>query len=491
MTMNSFKNLSIVRSVVSGIIPILIAMGCSTDTSSVKPSAAAVPTATVSVTDRTTTPIIPKARISKIDRKTNAVSTSKVSAVATAAPQPGEPLRSNTVTPIAEPADAALAQSTPLPVRRDLEQPLLSDQPTVEPVASIPSPVPSADASVEEPQPVPTVQNSPTPTATAQVEVNSITGRVSIDFRSRSDPEDSDFYKIDLLCSNTVKVRGLIVRSGRKVSSILGREQQPLQLKYDLNFSAINPIDRAETKRVGEWTGALTIDREGRYTPKGLIIDSSIAGPGKTSAFSGSIVGKAEDRPGFLGSVREYTRVFGKKRVSVSVKKSDPLEFKNLEIAGGPLDAYIPAKVNGNLDYDYDTGNWLTDGIVIQSGSRRDTITGSIKWIEDENRLTNGKGTYKVNLRYNEQAITRAQDEGSFFESMSDEEAFFAVDPAVPTISGTISYKDTLEPGEGEDEPKVLRSEVTYDIQSNGLDKRQMMTFLKLWLLISGPVNDE
>ena len=80
----------------------------------------------------------------------------------------------------------------------------------------------------------------------------------------------------------------------------------------------------------------------------------------------------------------------------------------NLDIvlAKGPAGIYPRTTVNGNLDYDYETGNWYTNGIRFRYNLNgkdvEDVVTGSIKWIEDPNRATNGKGHYEFNLRFNE-----------------------------------------------------------------------------------------
>ena len=49
-----------------------------------------------------------------------------------------------------------------------------------------------------------------------------------------------------------------------------------------------------------------------------------------------------------------------------------------------------------------------------------DLITGSIKWVEDPNRESNGKGFYEFNLRWNEEKNKSAKDESAAFENLSD-----------------------------------------------------------------------
>ena len=116
-----------------------------------------------------------------------------------------------------------------------------------------------------------------------------------------------------------------------------------------------------------------------------------------------------------------------------------------------------------------------------------DVITGSIKWVEDKDRATNGKGFYDFNLRFNEEKNKTASTEGAAFEKMSDEEAFFAVDHSVPCLTGKISYVDTFKGGT--DTP--LSSKITYSLNANKLTKQQVMAFFKLWMVCVGPTNDE
>src|SRR5262249_15409613 len=120
--------------------------------------------------------------------------------------------------------------------------------------------------------------------------------------------------------------------------------------------------------------------------------------------FGGRLMGKAEKKE----SLADYTfkRVIGDKEVKIVVKKSDPMRFDNIRLAKGPSENYVPASANGRLDYDYETGNWYTDGIRfsynVDGKDTTDVVSGSIKWVEDPDRKTNGKGYYEFNLRWNE-----------------------------------------------------------------------------------------
>jgi len=149
------------------------------------------------------------------------------------------------------------------------------------------------------------------------------------------------------------------------------------------------------------------------------------------------------------------------------------------------------AYVNGRLDYDYETGNWLTDGIrfkyQMDGKDVEDVVTGSIKWIEDPDRQTNGKGHYEFNLRFNEDKNKPAATEAAAFDKMKDEDAFFAVDNSVPSMTGKVEYVDTFSGGT----TTPISSKITYHLSANKLTKQQIVNFYKLWMLVVGPTNDE
>jgi hypothetical protein len=200
-------------------------------------------------------------------------------------------------------------------------------------------------------------------------------------------------------------------------------------------------------------------------------------------------VGKAEKKEGLASFT--YKRLVGNKTVSFTVKKSDPMRFERLVLAQGPATVYPRTTVNGRLDYDYETGNWITDGIrfayTLNGKEYNDVITGTIKWVEDPQRATNGKGQYEFNLRFNEDKNKPAQSENAAFDKMSEEDAFFVVDNAIPCLTGTIEYVDTLS---GSIEAPTA-SKVTYNLNANKLTKQQIMNFFKLWTIGVGPTNDE
>ena len=341
-----------------------------------------------------------------------------------------------------------------------------------------------------------------------------IAGTMDITFNTRTNLDTSgdlkegsaaagakDIYKIDLRVAQTTRFFGEITRQPNLFTKTLGRKKQDAQLGFAVNLQVLNPKDLKQSRDVGKWVGTIPIDTASgafdlaggvaQQSPLRIAIDTVGKQSGFTENFSGRLVGKAEKKE----SLAAYTfkRVIGDKTVQVVVKKSDPMRFDNIRLAKGPSENYPPTSVNGRLDYDYETGNWYTDGIRftynVDGKDITDVVTGSIKWVEDPDRQANGKGYYDFNLRWNEEAAKGGgnKTEADAFAKMSDEDAFFAVDNSIPCMTGRISYVDTMSGGS--DLPSS--SKVTFALNANKLTKQQIMSFHKLWLVAVGPTNDE
>ena len=339
-----------------------------------------------------------------------------------------------------------------------------------------------------------------------------IAGTMDIDFGTRTNLDTSgdlkpnspalgakDLYKFTLSVAQTTEFSGKIERQPNLFTKTLARRKQDAQLWYTIDMSVLNPKDLKQKKTVGKWVGTVPIDTAtGAYDLAGgrakesqlrMAVDAVGRAQAFVDNFAGRLMGKAEKKE----NLAEYTfkRVVGTKTVSVTVKKSDPMRFENLILAKGPSENYARSTVNGRLDYDYETGNWYTDGIRftynVDGKDYEDVVTGSIKWVEDPDRKANGKGYYEFNLRFNEEKNKKAGSEGAAFEKMSDEDAFFAVDNSVPCLTGRITYVDTFS--SNPDMP--ASSKVTFALDANKLTKPQIMNFFKLWMVCVGPTNDE
>ena len=98
--------------------------------------------------------------------------------------------------------------------------------------------------------------------------------------------------------------------------------------------------------------------------------------------------------------------------------------------------------VSGELSYDRETANYYARNLTFkytgQDGKEiTDTVTGTIKWVEDPSRKENGKGRYEFNLRFNEEANQKGGDDAQF-AGKNDDDLFFAVDNSIPSLIGNI-----------------------------------------------------
>lgn len=340
-----------------------------------------------------------------------------------------------------------------------------------------------------------------------------IKGTMDITFNTRSNLDASgdlkagsaavgakDVYKFDLTVANTTQFTGEITRQPNLYTKNLGRRKQDAALYYDVDLAVLNPKDLKQKRVVGKWVGTVPIDTaSGAFnlgggtaaqSPLRVQVDAVGRAPAFQDMFAGKLVGKAEQKESLAGYT--FRRVVGKRTVEVVVQKSDPMKFDGTVLAKGPAESYPRTTVNGRLDYDYETGNWYTDGIRfsynLNGQDVTDIVTGSIKWVEDADRASNGKGYYEFNLRFNEEQNRTATGEADAFADLADEDAFFAVDDSIPALTGRVAYVDTIPAGE---DALPTASKVTYNLNANKLSKQQVMNFFKLWLLGIGPINDE
>lgn len=341
-----------------------------------------------------------------------------------------------------------------------------------------------------------------------------IAGTMDINFRTRTSVDSSgdykpgsptpgvkDEYKFELAVAKTTEFAGRIERQPNIYTKIMTNKIQGAALYFDVALGVRNPRDLKQKKVVGKWVGTIPVDTQsGAYllgggkdlassSPLRIAVDAVGSAAAFSDSFEGRMMGKAEKKEGLAAYT--YKRIVGGKTFEVKVQKSDPMRFENVVLAKGPAEIYPRTSVSGRLDYDYETGNWYTDGLrfqyVLNGKEHEDIVTGSIKWVEDPNRETNGKGFYDFNLRFNEEKNKTAKGEGSAFEGMSEEDAFFAVDDSIPCLTGTIDYVDSF--GSGGEAP--VSSKITYKLNANKLTKQQVMNFFKLWMIGVGPTNDE
>ncbi len=336
-----------------------------------------------------------------------------------------------------------------------------------------------------------------------------INGTMNITFNTRTNLDQSgdlkegspalgaqDQYNFQMNVAKTTQYNGDIFRQPKLYSSILKRSKQEAKMAFNTYIAVLNPNDLKQRKDVGKWIGEIAIDPvSGAYnlgggeSPLRIAIDAVGKAQAFTDKFGGTLQGKAEKKETLTSYT--YKRLVGDKTVEITVKKTDPMSFNAIELAKGPAEVYPHTFVNGRLDYDYETGNWFTDGIhfkyQLNGKDFDDAVTGSIKWIEDPQRAANGKGHYDFNLRFNEDKNKPAASESAAFANMSQEDAFFAVDNSIPCLTGRIDYVDTFIPGG----TTPSNSKVMYHLGANKLTKQQIVNFFKLWMVCVGPTNDE
>src|SRR5207247_2319885 len=149
---------------------------------------------------------------------------------------------------------------------------------------------------------------------------------------------------------------------------------------------------------------------------------------------------------------------------------------------------------------DEKSGGYLLDGGGVQGVSPLrivvDTTGGQQGFADNFGGRIFGKAekkeslagyTYKRFVGNKEGEITVKKVDPMAFENANPEEAFFAVDEDLPSLTGRIDYVDTFISGG----TTPSASKVTYHLKANKLTKQQVMNFFKLWLLCVSPTNDE
>jgi len=340
------------------------------------------------------------------------------------------------------------------------------------------------------------------PASAADANKPAVTGTMQIDFTTRmaQNQEEGapkkgvkDYYPFDLTVNPdskyATKFAGKITRQPR-ITQLKVRTIQWPQLEFEgINIEVPKAPGAAGTVgtlvgviSVDEKTGAFNLNNQNRQ----LRIDIT-KGRTFTDNFGGVFYGKAEDKSSL--SITSIKRSVGGKEVEVKFQ-ADPIKFQQTKLAKGPFPtAYPTTVVSGELSYDRETANYYARNLTFRySGADNkevtDTVSGTIKWVEDPARKQNGKGRYEFNLRFNEEQNHKGGDDAQF-AGKNDDDLFFAVDNSIPTLLGNIEYQDTMN---GE---TVTQSKVTYKLEQNKLNDTQVMNFAKLWLLVTGPANDE
>lgn len=329
-----------------------------------------------------------------------------------------------------------------------------------------------------------------------------IKGDMNIKFNTHQNPPGTkgiqDVYDININVANSVVFHGKMTDRPQIIEGMFTKAiTQPRSLKYDVACDVVNPKNYAQTKNIGRMYGMVPISSDGVYhydnDNNPLVVDILPMGRagGFTSKFSGMAAGKPLVRPSnWTDTIREtvnISRLVNGKPMTVSLKRYDKMDFRQVVLAQGPIQIYQPVTVNGTMLYDYDKNCWFFNNFTVQYAEggniKIDRVTGTIRWVEDPQRKSNGLGQYEFDIRVNEPV----PDGSGVFAAPTDETDFFASDTTVPGLSGTMKYKDTLN-SDGD----TLASAVTIDLTGNNINKEQVMVLNKVIIFASViPMNSD
>ena len=327
-----------------------------------------------------------------------------------------------------------------------------------------------------------------------------IKGDMNIKFNTHQNPPGTkgiqDVYDININVANSASFHGKMTDRPQIIDGWINKAVvQNRSLKYDVACDVINPKNPAQTKNIGRMYGFVPISSEGvyNYDNGNLVVDILPMGNagGFTSKFAGTAAGKPLIRPAnWTDTIREsvnISRLVNGKPMTVTLKRYDKMEFRNVVLAQGPVQIYQPVTVNGTMLYDYDKNCWFFNNFTVQyaegTSIKIDRVTGTIRWVEDPRRKSNGLGQYEFDIRVNEPV----PDGSAAFAAPTDESAFFASDTTVAGLSGTMKYKDTLD-----SEGTTLSSAVAIDLTGNNINKQQVMVLGKVIIFASViPMNSD
>lgn len=322
-----------------------------------------------------------------------------------------------------------------------------------------------------------------------------IKGNIGINYATRQTvPTVSngvkDTYSINVNVSNSALLHGTIVDSPQILKGWISKDvAQKRSLRYDVACDIVNPkkpdpSDPHNVLNVGRMYGNVPINYDGTYDyDSGTLVTDILplrSGSGFTSKFSGLAVGKPLVRPkNWLENLQRQavslTRSVNGRKVTVVLKKYDKMEFRQHVIGAGPSMSYPQVKLNGEMLYDYDKSCWFLNNITVEYAVgdtvKFDRLTGLIRWVESPDRATNGEGEYQFDIRINEPSVSAS---AAFETPSSDDSEFFESDNAIPSVNGTMKYKDTLK------DDITMASSVSIDLTGNNITKQQLMNVCKM-----------
>ena len=286
-----------------------------------------------------------------------------------------------------------------------------------------------------------------------------------------------DTYTVNVNVCNSAQFHGTITDRPQLIEGMFSKAvTQTRLLTYDIAADLVNPKNPTQVKNVGRLFGTVPIGSDGMYHYGQGSLEMDIIPMGQaagfTSQFKGDVQGKPLNRPAnWLDNVSlsaiSLTRVSNGKTTTVILKKYDKMVYSNTELGAGPAQFYTAVTVSGEMLYDYDKNCWFFNNVSLAYAGHYDRITGTIRWVEP----SRGSGEYQFDVRVNEPAPSET---AAFAAGPADESAFFETDTTIPSLTGTMKYKDTLR---GD---TTLASAVTIDLKGTNLNKNQVMALCKM-----------
>lgn len=329
-----------------------------------------------------------------------------------------------------------------------------------------------------------------------------VKGEMTAQYGTRTNTNDDgspkegaiDKFSLKINVSNSTEFRGTIDYQPFIKNTL--SSNQPAQLTYNIDADVLNPRNIEQKRNIGKLFGTAPINPVNVYsftegTAKMAVFSAGQA-KGFDSAFKGTVIGKppTAKSTGLFAKIKKEAmsikKVVKGQTISIPVIDYDKMEFQNHVLPAGPVGIYSEVTVNGTMIYDYGRAAWYFDNVTVTYtvGNRQyvDKISGNIRWVESPSRATSGEGQYEFDIRVNEPA----QGEASLFAGPADESSFFAMDDAVPALTGTMKYKDTII------NDTVTKSLITIDLKGNKLAKEQTMYLTKLlFFTVIVPLNAE
>lgn len=222
-------------------------------------------------------------------------------------------------------------------------------------------------------------------------------------------------------------------------------------------------------------SGKITIDFRSRQDQKAdeYVVDLKVLGtPIQGKVIRGLEVAGTLPSMNFNIGAGATTLIEGKGpegQIIQSVSGSDQVIEVNSVALAGVAKFSGRALVDGTLTYKGKGELFVPDLIMSYPQEKGQTIneiiTGNIKWIKAESKIPNtALSRYEINIFFN-----RGQGTDS-------------------SLKGTVTFTDTLSP---KDPKTTFKTVADYRMTSKNLSRDQITNFMKLWLLLIGPLHDD